>query len=382
MRNRQFLPQGLSVVVNEYEREAERLIEHYFHWWSLKRGGSPPAVEHERVSAPVRRLLRSYLMGELGEAAADLIPRHGPLTVGSLLAIQDVEVVRHLRNLTRSPWFIEHADQLEFRGAVGTADLPSAIDSGLDYARQWFATRVQHLGPLRADPQPLYGLPEAASGTSVGRAGEYTAAVLSAHASRVVHSPNPGGGPSRDLPLSAAVDEWMKALGLLAGVRSQERGKLGYELQLNVEGVRRPLDLTTVGVGVSQALPIVVLGLVSSPGALLLFEQPELHLHPDVQATLGDFFLALVRSGRQLVVETHSEYLINRLRRRAATDPELNVPDVVRLYFFERARAASKIQAARIGPGGRMNDWPRGFLDTAAREVRELARGARQPNDR
>jgi predicted ATPase len=169
----------------------------------------------------------------------------------------------------------------------------------------------------------------------------------------------------------------MNALGLLSGVRSEERGKLGYELQLDVEGVRRSLDLTTVGVGVSQALPIVVLGLISSPGALLLFEQPELHLHPDVQATLGDFFLALVRSGRQLVVETHSEYLVSRLRRRAATDPALEVPDITRLYFFERSGAASKVTPARIGAGGAMSDWPRGFLDTAAREIRELARGTR-----
>jgi len=382
VRSRQFLPQELSLVANEYEREVEQLVDHYFRWWTPRHNPPPRAVAQERISSPVHRLLRAYLTDELGPDAADLISRSGTLTVGSLLAIDDPKVIRQLRNLTRSPWFLEHVDQIGFRGTVVSAELPFAVDSGLDYARRWFATRLQHLGPLRADPQPLYGLPEAASGTSVGRAGEYTAAVLSAHASRIVRSPNPGGGPARDIPLGAAVDEWMKALGLLSGVRSQERGKLGYELQLEVEGVRRSLDLTTVGVGVSQALPIVVLGLISSPGGMLLFEQPELHLHPDVQATLGDFFLALVRSGRQLVVETHSEYLVNRLRRRAATDPELEVPDTVRLYFFERSGAASKVHAARIDSGGGMTDWPRGFLDTAAREIRELARGPKQQSNR
>jgi predicted ATPase len=382
VRSRQFLPQALSVVVNEYEREAERLIENYSRWWSPGRNRPRRPFEEERISPTVRKLLRSYLAEELGSEAADLIPRNETLTFGSLLAIEDIQVGRHLRNLTRSPWFLEHVDKLDFRGTVDRADLPPAIENGLEYARRWFATRVQHLGPLRADPQPLYGLPEAASGTSVGRSGEYTAAVLSAHASRIVRSPDPHGGPPRDLPLSAAVNEWVNALGLLSGVRSEERGKLGYELQLAVEGVRRPLDLTTVGVGVSQALPIVVLGLISLPGALLMFEQPELHLHPDVQATLGDFFLALVRSGRQLIVETHSEYLVNRLRRRAATNSKLEVPDIVRLYFFERAGAASKVHSARIGAGGSMSNWPRGFLDTAAREVRELARGVQQQGDK
>jgi predicted ATPase len=379
LQSRQFLPYRLSVVRNQYESEIEQVIERSLRVWDIRRGRRPPAsTEKEPISAPVRRFVRAYLNDQYGPDAAALIPESGSFTVGALLAIEDLNVVRHLRNMTRTPWFADHIDELAFRGAVESTDLPSAIENGLEYARYWFASRVQHLGPLRADPQPLYGLPEAASGTSVGRAGEYTAAVLSAHVDRLVMSPDPAGGQPREIPLGEAVNEWVKVLGLLSGVRSEERGKLGYELQLAVEGVRRPLDLTTVGVGVSQALPIVVLGLISPPGALLLFEQPELHLHPDVQATLGDFFLALVRSGRQMVVETHSEYLVNRLRRRAATDPELEVPETVRMYFFERAGSASRIQAARIGSGGSMADWPRGFLDTAAREVQELARGSRR----
>lgn len=376
VRTRQFLPQALSVVVNEYEREAERLLEYFFRPAIHARASTARVVRADRISPPVQRLLRDYLAETLPDAI-ETIPDQGPLTIQGLLDRADPQVLRHLRFLARTPWYADHVDDLAFRGSVASHDLPSAIDGGLEFARRWFATRVQHLGPLRADPQPLYGLPEAASGTSVGRSGEYTAAVLSAHAGRTVISPDPDGGPDRDVPLGHAVDEWMKALRLLSGVRSEERGKLGYELQLAVEGVRRPLDLTTVGVGVSQALPLVVLGLISPPGALLLFEQPELHLHPDVQATLGDFFLALARSGRQLIVETHSEYLINRLRRRAATDPDLDVPELVRLFFFERAGAASKVEAAAITTGGGMANWPRGFMDTAAREVQEIARAAR-----
>jgi predicted ATPase len=103
-----------------------------------------------------------------------------------------------------------------------------------------------------------------------------------------------------------------------------------------------------------------------------------LHLHPDVQAALGDFFLALARSGRQIVLETHSEYLINRLRRRAAEN-STDVPGLVRLFFFERQAGRTQVEKATIGPGGTMGGWPRGFLDTAAREVEAmaLAHGAR-----
>ncbi|WP_162528596.1 AAA family ATPase [Mycolicibacterium sp. CBMA 361] len=81
------------------------------------------------------------------------------------------------------------------------------------------------------------------------------------------------------------------------------------------------LDLTSVGTGVSQVLPVLVMCLQAPPGSLLLIEQPELHLNPAVQQKLADFLLAIAASGRQLLVETHSDYLITRLRLRTAKDP-------------------------------------------------------------
>jgi hypothetical protein len=121
------------------------------------------------------------------------------------------------------------------------------------------------------------------------------------------------------------------------------------------------------------------LGLISAPGSLLLFEQPELHLHPDVQAALGDFFLALSRSGRQLIVETHSEYLVNRLRRRAA-EGQPDVTDLARLFFFQRRDGRSEVTPGVIGANGSMPKWPRGFFDTAAREIEAIAFAGREPH--
>lgn len=374
-RARQFLPDQLWGVVNEYEQELEQLGHRYLFEYDMGRAADRRRTDP--ISAPTMSLIRRYLAENFGEEAAAHVPRKRDITMGELVrelgparwdAVQELLVTR---------WYARHKEDLPFRGALARRSLPPALDGGADHARRWFQAHVRHLGPLRAAPQPLHGLPEAASGTSVGRNGEYTAAVLSAHARRPVTSPDPQTGVARQLSLGQAVDEWMGAMDLLSSVRSEERGKLGYELRLNVEGVQRDLDLTTVGVGVSQALPVVVLGLITSPGSLLLFEQPELHLHPDVQAGLGDFFLALAGSGRQLIVETHSEYLINRLRRRAATGAPSDVADLVRLFFFERSGSTSKVTATRIAPGGGMPDWPRGFLDTAAREIKAIADASR-----
>lgn len=371
---RQFLPEGLHVVANEYEQALQELVmRRHFRTASGRLIRASGRSARMPVPRSVRRIIRAFLEDLHGSEVSRLIPVSGDLTVERMFDALPVEAQEAVRQLPLDPWLDEHRETLPFRGTVDHQELPPAVDNGLTGARRWFQARVRHLGPLRAAPQPLYGLPEAASGTSVGRNGEYTAAVLSAHANRLVPCPEPKSGEVAMVSLGEAVDHWMTALGLLSSVRSQERGKLGYELHLAMDGIARDLDLTSVGVGVSQALPIVVLGLISPPGALLLFEQPELHLHPDVQASLGDFFLALANSGRQLIVETHSEYLVNRLRRRAATDSEHGVEDIVRLFFFERQKGTARVRSGRIHAGGAVPDWPRGFLDTAAREVEAIA---------
>jgi AAA ATPase domain len=370
-RLRQFFPEEVLLVRNRNEVALERLR------WSVDFGLGVGAVTR---SPPGRDTLQpvvveflSRFISETG-LSADLneFPKTGPITVESFAERLGEKIWNAVREITATSWFRQHRQDLKFEGVLETFPLPSPLSDAVNEARRFFASGVRHLGPLRAPPQPLYGLPEAASGTSVGRDGEYTAAVLEAHSARRVLAPDPTTGEVHSVPLGESVNAWMAAMGLLSSVTSLERGKLGYEVHLRVEGVERDLDLTTVGVGVSQALPIVVLGLITPPGSVLLLEQPELHLHPDVQAVLGDFFLALARSGRQLIVETHSEYLINRLRRRAVE--RADVHDIVRLFFFRRKGMTSEVSHGQLGTNGAPIDWPPGFLDTAAREIEAIAR--------
>jgi predicted ATPase len=363
-RARQFLPEGLVFVDNMNRRELLRLTN---PWWGLDVVRAEDRAT--RVSRPVAEFVLRYLRS--------FLPQEPPLSIDDFTTgrfVQHVsrEIWQLLEVMPSSEWYAEHREELPFTPTLIRARLPDELDTALEQVRAFFADSLRHLGPLREEPRPLYGLPAAATGDCVGRSGEYTAAVLSAFRSRLVVSPRPDGGTARRVSLETAVDEWLRAMGLLSSVRSEERGKLGYEVLLNVEGVDRPLDLTTVGVGVSQVLPVVVLGLLSPPGSLICFEQPELHLHPDVQAALGDFFLALARTGRQLLLETHSEYLVNRLRRRAAEEGEGEVARLTKFFFFERHGSTSSIREVRMGDAGGFPSWPKGFLDQAAREVEAL----------
>jgi len=368
----QFLPETLIVLRNAHRRELRLLTESLRPRPAGRIGATRGRRREGLITPQVTSLIHSYLAHlDVSPDVLDTIPEDGPWDVEALHRLP-AEQQFQLAASNRDPWFVEQLDELEFSAEVIPEPIGGPLGDGLSLARRWFAKNVRHLGPLRAAPQPLYALPEAASGMSVGPSGEYTASVLSAYGKHRWNVPLPDGH-IRACPLGVSVDKWMAELGLLARVRSTEQGKLGYELSVSVEGVDRDLDLTTVGVGVSQALPIVVLGLIAERGSLLLFEQPELHLHPDVQAALGDFFLALVKAGRQVVLETHSEYLINRLRRRQAVDETSGPADLVRLFFFERSGSEAKVTPARIGRDGSMPGWPRGFLDTAAREAKAIA---------
>lgn len=365
---RQFLPHTLSIVTNAYARELNELVRLWLP--RIKRPAPVGLIRRlDSVSPEVGKVVRSYIE-EIADPSVQL-PDEGGLSGQALAALPDSVLQQVALLHHQGSWLAQHTTDLPFRGEVDNQLMVSVLDAGVDLARWWFSQNVRHLGPLRAAPQPFYGLPEAASIASVGKNGEYTAAVLNTFGKQRSLLPMPGG-VERQARLGEAVDAWVRELGLLASVHPAEGGKYGYELNVSIDGVNRPLDLTTVGVGVSQALPIIVLGLIAEKGSLLLFEQPELHLHPNVQAALGDFFLALSRSGRQLIIETHSEYLINRLRRRQKTDTNPDAANLARLFFFEREGSAAKVTAARIGQDGSMPKWPRGFLDTASRELEAM----------
>ena len=110
---------------------------------------------------------------------------------------------------------------------------------------------------------------------------------------------------------------------------------MGIGLSVTPRGTGRAVDLTSVGVGVSQVLPVLLLCLLAEPGTLVILEQPELHLHPRLETLLADFLLACARAGRQLLVETHSAHLVNRLRYHIAKDETDSTYELVGLVFAE-----------------------------------------------
>jgi predicted ATPase len=241
--------------------------------------------------------------------------------------------------------------------------------------RDFLATRVLYLGPLREAPHAVYAPAPTVSTASVGTQGEYVTSVLHAFGEQMVVCPYPDG-TTGECSLSAAVATWLEEFDVGKGLATRSLGRPGLELRLQERHLDRELDLTNVGVGVSQLLPVVVLCLLAPVGSLILLEQPELHLHPALQQRLGDFLLACSLSGRQLIVETHSDYIVSRLRRRIAEDPKDEIRRYLALIYAERFGGASNYRLVEPNEYGGIEDWPHGFFDQGADESQAILRAA------
>ena len=270
-----------------------------------------------------------------------------------------------------------HSDEpLAFEEHLLAPEHRAVVDEISRVARE----RVYYLGPLRDEPRVIYRPPPHSEQWSVGLKGEYTAAVLDSYANYSIQYPLPpdsgfeGEFVVKKGALSEAVVVWLRRLGLVDSVDTEETPKVGFRLTVNSPGLPIALDLKSVGVGVSQVLPTLVQALLAPAGSTLIFEQPELHLHPKAQAELADFFLGMTAVGKQCLVETHSEQMINRLRRRVVEARRNQILPRLRLFFAERQGAVTRFRRVEPDQYGTIVDWPEGFFDQSDVEASKILR--------
>ena len=132
-------------------------------------------------------------------------------------------------------------------------------------------------------------------------------------------------------------------------------------------------NLTDVGFGVSQVLPVLAALFRTNGPSMFLLQQPELHLHPSAQAALGSLFCRTAEAGRQLIVETHSEYIVDRIRMDLRDRHTTLPPDDVSILFFERSDRDVRIHSLRFDKQGNVLGAPAGygqfFMDEVRRSV-------------
>jgi hypothetical protein len=143
-----------------------------------------------------------------------------------------------------------------------------------------------------------------------------------------------------------------------------------FQLRIKIEGP--PANLVDVGYGVSQVLPILVDSILADRGDTYLLQQPEVHLHPRAQAALGSFLVRMtVEQGKRFVVETHSDYLIDRVRTDIR-DVKRAKPDDVSMLFFRRSGIQVDVHAMRLDETGNLINVPADYREFFLDEERRL----------
>ena len=243
----------------------------------------------------------------------------------------------------------------------------AAFLSDFELAFEQQAACIFYLGPLREYPKREY--PWGGSQPSdMGRRGERVVEALLASRDQGIKY-SFGKGVKRK-SLDEVVASWLKRLGLIDRfeVRPISSGGKLFQVWVRRQPGAKEVLLTDVGFGVSQILPVIALCYYAPRGSVVLLEQPEIHLHPRVQAGLADVLIDAIKTREiQIIVESHSEHLLRRLQRNIAE--ETVSPHDTALYFCEIDAGVSRLTALQVDMYGNIENWPDGFFGDEFEEI-------------
>lgn len=239
---------------------------------------------------------------------------------------------------------------------------------------------IHYVGPLREYPERLYPwsgeVPE-----HVGIKGERAVEALLAGADRWFNfKPK-----QKTKPLQEVVALWLKNMKLIDAfeVKRIAKNRKEYEVVVQTRHNAPQVKITDVGFGVSQVLPVIVECFYVPAHSTVIFEQPEIHLHPRVQADLADLFIDAIHAregsverGVQLIVESHSEHFLRRLQRRIAEEQVSK--DEVALYFCEPSPKGARIQKLETDLFGNILNWPEHFFGDEMGDLAAMTEAAMQ----
>ena len=237
------------------------------------------------------------------------------------------------------------------------------LDDAVNQIMSFFTTQIRYLGPLRFDPSTTQKRFSAGELDDVGSRGEYAAAVYQANYLAQIQYYNPFTRKNEQATLQNALNIWVQYLGVANQISAESVGMNDVMWKIVLKSDQHPRTLPEVGFGVSQILPILVMGLLAPKNTLLIIEQPELHLHPRVQARLGDFFVGLSKCQKQCLIETHSENLVNQLRYHIVEAGGQEKSDCIIYFVDQDEQGAARFEPVEISSKGNILNWPEGFFD-------------------
>ena len=234
--------------------------------------------------------------------------------------------------------------------------------------------RLTYLTAERLGPRETYPLEDPRRAPIVGPQGQHTASVL--HHGGETHVlkklANDRVAPTLRHQVEARMQGFFPGCEFVVEkVPKANAVTLGLRTSRSME-FHRPVH---TGFGLTQVLPIVVAALSAEEDSLLLIENPEVHLHPAGQAHMGGFLAEVAAAGVQVILETHSDHVLNGIRR--AVKRNALSPDDAALHFFrprdEKDENAAQVQSPVLDRDGNIDSWPDGFFDQFDKDMNHFA---------
>ena len=234
--------------------------------------------------------------------------------------------------------------------------------------------QLTYLGAQRLGPREICPLEDRRQLSGVGPQGQYTLSVLYSRAEeRVLKGlATDGTAPTLLRQAQARMDRFFPGCEFVV---ERVPAADAVTLRTRTSGSMDFSRAVHTGDGLVQVLPIVVAALSAAEDRLLLIENPEANLHPAGQARVGEFLAEVAAAGVRVILETHSDHVLNGIRR--AVKQSLLCPDDVAIHFF-RPRSdddvsAAQVQQVMLDRNGNMHDWPDGFFDQFDKDMNYFA---------
>jgi len=167
------------------------------------------------------------------------------------------------------------------------------------------------------------------------------------------------------------LNAWLsEILGRPVNAKVSSIDKENVKLTFNLKGTQGgDYSALQVGFGFSFSLPVILAALIAKPGDLIIIENPEAHLHPAAQSKIGKLLALAAQNGVQVIVETHSDHLLNGIRVMVKGDPKWGKIDArnTQIHYFtsdiiDENDVKYKI-SFKIKENGEIERWPKGFFD-------------------
>ena len=223
---------------------------------------------------------------------------------------------------------------------------------------QTFLDSISFIGPIRVHPKRYYERNEE-NIENVGLFGENTANII-------YHKKD-------DEIFMDELIRWLKKFELAIGIKKANlKQKELFSLLLKDFKSKKYINYADMGFGASQLLPLIVQGLVEKQNKLIIAEQPEIHLNPKLQTKVCDLLCAFTNDNKYVLLETHSEHILLRLRTLIAK--KIIKSQDVGLYFVEKNKGYSEIKKIEIEPDGHIDSdvWPEDFFDDGLIQAMKL----------